>query len=329
MNGIKNTVIILLTILTAFFSVSSIYLWKHRTAETAGKPVYQTEGVLDGRIGLPAEHIEADLSAIPGYSGTELYIVNDDIPFFSAGYLTESSYEVYSALDASGRCGFAMSCIGRELMPSEDRKEIGMIKPSGWQTVKYDGIDGGYLYNRCHLIGYQLTGENDNILNLITGTRYLNTEGMLPIENMTAEYIRSTGNHVLYRVTPDFKDGELLCRGVLMEGYSVEDEGDGICFCRYVYNVQPGITINYADGTSEGPEYRGSEKKTEETIAEEKESAEFETDADYILNTNSHRFHYPWCSSVKEMSEHNRKEFYGSREELIEEGYKPCSVCEP
>ena len=149
-----------------------------------------------------------------------------------------------------GRCGEAFACIGEEIMPTEERGVIGQIKPSGWQMAKYDIVDGKYLYNRCHLIGYQLSGENANERNLITGTRYMNIEGMLPFENMVADYIKETGNHVLYRVTPIFKDNELVARGVQMEARSMEDDGEGICFHVYVYNVQPGITIDYATGKS-------------------------------------------------------------------------------
>ena len=164
--------------------------------------------------------------------------------------MTTDSYETYSPLDALGRCGVVMSCIGQDLMPTEERGSIGQVKPSGWQTVKYDFVNGKYLYNRCHLIGFQLTGENANTSNLITGTRYMNVEGMLPFENMVADYIKETNNHVLYRVTPVFQDNELVARGVLIEAKSVEDDGDGILFCVYVYNNQPGVEIDYLTGLS-------------------------------------------------------------------------------
>ena len=159
-------------------------------------------------------------------------------------------FEHYSDLDSLGRCGVAYSCVGTELMPTEKRGSIGNVKPSGWHSVKYDFIDGKYLYNRCHLIGYQLTAENANRKNLITGTRYLNVEGMLPFENMVADYIKETKNHVLYRVTPIFDGNDLVCRGVKMEAKSIEDNGDGICFNVFVYNIQPGVHIDYASGDS-------------------------------------------------------------------------------
>lgn len=188
---------------------------------------------------------------VPEFSDIPYVVVHDNEPEFSEEDKTTKAYEFYSKLDGLGRCGYAMACIGTELMPTEERGSIGQVKPSGWQTVKYDFVDGKYLYNRCHLIGYQLTGENANKANLITGTRYLNVEGMLPFENLVADYIKETGNHVLYRVTPVFDGNNLVARGVQMEGWSVEDNGEGICFNVYVYNNQPGVLINYKDGTSQ------------------------------------------------------------------------------
>lgn len=187
---------------------------------------------------------------VPDFSGVPYVVIADGVPAFSQEELVTVSYEYYSEQDMLGRCGYAMACIGTDIMPTEERGSIGQVKPSGWQTVKYDIVDGKYLYNRCHLIGYQLTGENANVRNLITGTRYMNTEGMLPFENQVAEYVRNTGNHVLYRVTPVYDGADLLARGVQMEAYSVEDSGAGICFNVYVYNEQPGIVVDHADGTS-------------------------------------------------------------------------------
>ncbi len=190
------------------------------------------------------------LDEIPAYSGEAYVTLENNKPRFTEEEITAESYEFYSPLDALGRCGVTEASIGRDLMPTEDRESIGSVKPSGWQTVKYDCVDGKYLYNRCHLIGFQLTGENANKQNLITGTRYLNIEGMLPFENMVADYVKETGNHVMYRATPVYDGNNLVASGVLLEGYSVEDEGEGICFFVYAYNVQPGVVINYADGTS-------------------------------------------------------------------------------
>ena len=191
-----------------------------------------------------------DLDSIPAFNGTAYVAVNGNVPYFTEEDMTADAYETYAPLDILGRCGAAVSCIGQELMPTEERGSIGQVKPSGWQTVKYDFVEGKYLYNRCHLIGYQLTGENANKENLITGTRYLNMEGMLPFENMVADYIKETGNHVLYRATPVFQGDELVARGVLLEAKSVEDNGEGILFCVYAYNNQPGVEIDYLTGKS-------------------------------------------------------------------------------
>lgn len=190
------------------------------------------------------------LDQIPPYFGQAYVPIDDNVPGFTEDELTTDSYEYYSPLDELGRCGFARSCVGVDLMPTEERGSIGSVKPSGWQTVKYDCVDGKYLYNRCHLIGFQLAGENANEKNLITGTRYLNVTGMLPFENDIADYVQRTDNHVLYRVTPVFVGTELVARGVQMEAYSVEDAGDGVCFNVFAYNVQPGVVIDYATGES-------------------------------------------------------------------------------
>lgn len=191
-----------------------------------------------------------DVSSIPDYDG-DLYIeINNNTPFFDEDDLTTKSFEEYSDLDDLGRCGVAYACIGQDIMPTEDREAIGSVKPSGWQTVKYDNVEGKYLYNRCHLIGFQLTGENANKRNLITGTRYLNVDGMLPFENMVADYVKETDNHVLYRVTPIFEGNNLVAKGVLMEAMSVEDQGLDVLFNVFVYNVQPGIEIDYSTGDS-------------------------------------------------------------------------------
>ena len=198
------------------------------------------------------------LSEIPKYNEKAYVSINNNIPFFSESDMATTSYEKYSALDANGRCGVAIACVGKDIMPTEERENIGSIKPTGWHTVKYKGIDGNYLYNRCHLIGFQLTGENANDKNLITGTRYLNVEGMLPFENLVADYVKETNNHVLFRVTPMFEGDNLLVSGVLMEAKSVEDNGKGVQFNVYCYNVQPGIEINYKTGESSGPEYTGT-----------------------------------------------------------------------
>lgn len=190
------------------------------------------------------------LDNIPEYSGEPYIVINNNQPFFAEKDFSDESYEYYSELDDLGRCGEAIANIGQDLMPTEKRGSIGSVKPTGWHTVKYDIVDGKYLYNRCHLIGYQLTGENANTKNLITGTRYLNIQGMLPFENMVADYIKETNNHVLYRATPIFEGNNLVASGVLLEGWSMEDNGKSICFNVYCYNVQPGVIIDYVTGDS-------------------------------------------------------------------------------
>ena len=279
------------------------------------------------------------LSDVPAYSGKAYTSVNGSVPYFSAAELTTQSFETYSDLDSLGRCGVTYACIGKDLMPSEERGSIGMVKPTGWHTVRYDDlVDGKYLYNRCHLIGYQLTGENANTQNLITGTRYLNIEGMLPFENMVADYIQETNNHVLYRVTPIFEGNNLLANGVLMEGYSVEDKGAGVSYCVFAYNVQPGIEIDYATGESKLADSAQQEEQKTATVTptpspepekQEPVTGSEASQADYILNTNTKKFHYPTCSSVNDMKEKNKQEFFGTRDEAISNGYFPCGRCKP
>ena len=261
---------------------------------------------------------EADsfsLEEISEYSGEPYTVVHDNVPYFTAEDLTAESYERYSELDALGRCGVAQACIGLDLMPVEERGGIGQIKPSGWQTAAYDFIDGRYLYNRCHLIAFALAGENANEANLITGTRYLNVQGMLPFETAVMDYVRSSGYHVLYRVTPIFKEEELLARGVLLEAYSVEDDGESVQFCVYCYNVQPGVWIDYMTG--------------ENCLDEEYFSSNFSPEEDYVLNSKTRKFHFPDCSGVETMREENRQNFHGSRELLLAQGYEPCGTCCP
>ena len=259
--------------------------------------------------------VSYDLESIPAYAGEPYVIINDNQPFFEEGEYTAEAFETYSELDALGRCGPAYACVGVELMPTEDRESISSVTPSGWINVEYDGQ---YLYNRCHLIGFQLTGENANEGNLITGTRYMNVDGMLPFENLVADYVKETENHVLYRVTPVFEGDNLVASGVLMEALSVEDRGEGVCFNVYAYNVQPGISIDYATGES----WADGESAPAE-------DAQTPAETTYILNTSSRRFHLPDCSGVTSMSEANRQTYTGSREELLAEGYSPCGQCKP
>lgn len=267
---------------------------------------------------------ENETTVPSGTQTEEPYIkVNGNVPRFSdEEKKTAAAFENYSDLDALGRCGVAFACVGKETMPTEERGPIGSIKPSGWHSVKYDFVDGKYLYNRCHLIGYQLTAENANEKNLITGTRYLNTKGMLPFENMVADYVKETGNHVLYRVTPVFEGKNLVASGVYMEAYSVEDDGDGICFYVYVFNRQPGVKIDYLTGDSVAD-------GTVESASEETTSAEKEETKTYVLNISNGKFHLPDCDSVKKMKEENKQIMKCKRSELINAGYSPCGSCKP
>lgn len=270
-----------------------------------------------------------DLSDIPEYSGSPYIPVNGNVPDFTREDLTTDSFETYSELDELGRCGAAYASVGTDLMPDKKRGSISKVKPSGWHSIEYDNVEGDSLYNRCHLIGYQLTAENANEKNLITGTRYLNTEGMLPFENMVADYVKETKNHVLYRVTPVFAGDDLIAGGVRMEAMSVEDEGEGILFHVYCYNVQPGIAIDYATGGSwaDGRTASGDTRKDEINNHETKQQKEKK--ATYILNTNTNKFHKPSCSSIKKMTKANKKEYTGSREDLENTGYDPCKRCKP
>jgi len=260
-----------------------------------------------------------DIRTIPPSNGNAYVTVNGNIPFFRLDDYPSESFEYYSPLDDLGRCGECVACIGTDLMPTEKRGEIGSVKPTGWHLVRYDDVvEGKYLYNRCHLIGYQLTAENANRSNLITGTRYLNTVGMLPFENETAQFIRATNNHVLYRVTPVFEGDNLVATGVLMEAESVEDNGKGLQFNVFCYNIQPHIIIDYATGESRLAE------ETETVVTDDPPAA-----YDYIVNRHTKKFHRPDCSAAADIKEENRLEYSGTREELIEQGYSPCKQCNP
>ena len=350
---------------------------EHNATEEQGKLEESEQGTGNG--------VEFSPESVPAYSGNPSAEINGNVPYFRDSELTATAFKRFPELDELGRCGVVTACLGPETMPVAARESIGMIKPSGWHLEKYEGIDGNYLYNRCHLIGYQLCGENANELNLITGTRYMNTEGMEPYESDTAYYIRRTGNHVLYRVTPVFNGDDLVATGVLMEARSVED--DDFAYCVFCYNVQPGIEIDYATGDSSQavqddrpPEAAGrdEEKQTAESShaqsgagqSEEENSQDAQTDKrtsdstqtdawnsdntqtegedsnnapsgetakeegsaespDYMLNASSHKFHKPDCESVESMAEHNKKAFYGTRDEAIAQGYDPCKRCNP
>lgn len=291
------------------FGLSGCSSKKDNQAGTVGSTEVQSTAVADDMASLV-------------YQGEPYVVINDNNPDFTEADMTTASFESYGELDGLGRCTTAFANIGKDLMPTEKRGSIGEVKPTGWQTAKYDNVDGKYLYNRCHLIGYQLTGENANAKNLITGTRYLNVDGMLPFENMVADYIKETGNHVLYRVTPVFSGDNLVASGVHMEAESVEDNGDGILFNVYCFNAQPGIAIDYATGDSHQDDSIVADASKSTTAADANEQT-------YILNTNTKKFHKESCNSAKSMDASNKKIYTGSRQELIDMGYEACGVCKP
>lgn len=282
---------------------------------------------------LPTETTSFDINSIPDYSGIAYIPINGNIPFFTQADYTTTSFETYSPLDSLGRCGVAYACLGSNLMPTEERGNIGSVKPSGWQTIRYECVDGLYLYNRCHLIGFQLSGENANTRNLITGTRSMNVDAMLDFENMVADYIKETDNHVLYRVTPIFEGSNLLATGVLMEGYSVEDDGDEICFNVFCYNEQPGIIINHADGSNRAEDgsapYGSSTTNTKSQESQSDGSTTNQRVSSYIGNKNSKKLHYPDCGSVKQMKDTNKVYLNCTRDQALAQGYDPCKNCNP
>lgn len=263
------------------------------------------------------------VAEVPEYSGEPVAEINGNEPEFTEDEkANEEAFEEYSKLDSLGRCGEAYANICKELMPKDERGSIGQVKPSGWHTVRYNGlVDGNYLYNRCHLIGFQLAGENANERNLTTGTRYLNVTGMLPYEDEVADYVKTTGNHVLYRVTPIFEDDNLVASGVQMEAWSVEDEGEGVCFNVYCYNVQPGIEIDYATGDSwkdgSTPANSGSNND---------DDSEVKT---FVVNTSSKKFHKPDCSGADDIKAENKKTYKGTAKSLLDNGYSKCKRCMP
>ena len=279
-------------------------------------------------------------STIPAYSGNDYLILNNNIPDFSTSDLTTNSFEEYSPLDSLGRCGVAFANIGTDIMPTESRESISSVKPSGWHSVKYDIVEGKYLYNRSHLIGFQLTAENANDRNLITGTRYFNATLMLPYENMVADYIKETNNHVLYRVTPIYEGNNLVATGVQMEAKSVEDNGEGIEFIVFVYNVQPGITIDYATGSSalSGEEivtdssstdsYASNNSSTNSTVQDtyvnDVSDNTTSSNSQTIIrgNSKSKIYHCPGQRDYENMADSDYLVIFNSEDEAISAGYR-------
>ena len=264
------------------------------------------------------------LDAIPAYDGRAYVAVNNNEPFFTDSDMTTTAFENYSDLDSLGRCGVAYANICKDIMPTEERGKIGMIKPSGWHTVKYDVIKDRYLYNRCHLIGYQLAGENANPKNLITGTRYLNVEGMLPFENLVADYVNNTGNHVLYRVTPMFSGSNLVANGVLIEAKSVEDNGGGILFNVYCYNVQPGVGINYENGDSWLDGTTGITSSGSDSSAAENSAADSSNSETMVhITATGKKYHRAGCRTLK------KSDTEVTLDEAKSMGLSPCGICNP
>lgn len=293
-------------------------------ADTTGKPIdstSETVGNTDsdtagGSVSSSDTELTYPISMaeIPEYSGNSYVEINDNVPFFTSEEITTTAYEYYGELDSLGRCTEVHACLGKELLPTADRGNISSVKPSGWHSVTYSVVESGSLYNRTHLIAFMLTGQNANEKNLITGTRYMNTN-MVPFETEVCTYVKSCDNHVMYRVTPMFSEDELVARGVLMEALSVEDGGVGIKYNVFLYNVQPDVVIDYATGDSH--------------LADGVTDAVVPDSCDYVLNIKSKKFHLPTCSGVGQMSEKNKEYYTGSREDLIAQGYSPCGTCKP
>lgn len=293
--------------------------------------------ILSSCSSSPASKTSAQLGNVPEYTDSPYVEINNNTPNFTdKEKQKKKSFEKYSRLDKLGRCGVAFANVSTDTMPGEKRGSISSVHPTGWVQKEYAFISDGHIYNRCHLIGYQLTGENANKRNLITGTRYMNVDGMLPFEDKVAQYVRSTRNHVLYRVTPVFEGENLLASGVEMEAWSVEDSGKGVCFNVYCYNVQPGVMITYANGNNK-PDGTVTGKITGKTKSKGNKSKAYTyskrgstaSSGTYILNTGSKKFHLPNCAGVKNMSAKNKRTYKGKRSELINKGYDPCGMCNP
>ena len=331
-----------------------------QTAQQAGQQeTGQQTQQADQQKGTGDPHYDSSdfLADIPEYAGYAFCYVNGNKPDFREDEIWKATQESLDPLDDLGRCGTANSCIGRDGMPTEGRGDISEVHPTGWHTDRYDFVEGEALYNRCHLIAHQLSGDDAVPRNLITGTSYMNRDGMLPFEVTIGDYVRATGNHVMYRVTPIFSGDELIARGVHMQAISVEDGGEDLAFNVYCYNVQPGIDIDYKTGDNElsedktlledyqagkfamTPNTLGVIPDAEGTAAASEEaqapaSGDGQNDGNshevtYVLNTNTHKFHYPDCKSVNAMKDKNKEYTSETRDEVINRGYDPCGNCHP
>lgn len=328
---LKKSLIMTLGVLVCLFGFISCSSTNISSKNNSGQVTENSNNILLTNPDENSDDTNISISDIPEYSGEDYIILNNNIPNFSESDLTTTSFEEYSPLDSLGRCGVAYANIGTDIMPTEKRESISSVKPSGWQSVKYDIVEGKYLYNRSHLIGYQLTAENANDRNLITGTRYFNATLMLPYENMVADYIKETNNHVLYRVTPIFEGNNLVATGVQMEAKSVEDNGEGIEFNVFVYNVQPGITIDYATGNSalSGEEIVKTESSnnTTNSTASTNNSNNTSSNEETVIrgNSKSKIYHCPGQRDYENMADSKYLVSFNSKKEAIDAGYRKAS----
>lgn len=300
------------------------------------------------QVQIPVSTLQ--VASIAEYTDRDYIEINNNVPDFYLWQITKTPYIIFSAFDELGRTGAGMACLGTETLPTEARSEIGDIRPTGWHTTRYDDlIEDRYLYNRTHVLGFMLSGDNNTPENLFTGTRYLNAGTMLQFEILVCNYIEKTGNHVIYRVTPIYRDDDLVATGVQMEAWSVEDSGAGVCFNVFLYNIQPGILIDYSNGDSKEDsayvpvsatpvlpllvmgEVEGNvpDRSIPTDAPAEEQPLEETAVVTYVLNTNTRKFHLPNCPSVTDMKEKNREDFYGTRDEVIAAGYQPCGRCHP
>ncbi|WP_195954081.1 DNA/RNA non-specific endonuclease [Clostridium saudiense] len=330
----KNSLIMMLGVLLCLSGLISCSITIDLSTNNNGQVIENSNDTNSSTQNTTADSSNITIDNIPAYSGDDYIILNNNIPNFSESDLTTTSFEEYAPLDDLGRCGVAYSNIGTDIMPTEKRESISSVKPSGWHSVKYDIVEGKYLYNRSHLIGYQLTAENANDRNLITGTRYFNATLMLPYENMVADYIKETNNHVLYRVTPVFEGNNLVATGVQMEAKSVEDNGEGIEFNVFVYNVQPGITIDYATGDSalSGEEITNTSSSSNSNNTSNNSSnttsSNNTTSTEEIIirgNSKSKIYHCPGQRDYENMADSDYLVNFNSEEEAISAGYRKAS----
>lgn len=330
----KNSLIMMLGVLLCLSGLISCSITIDLSTDNNGQVIENSNDTNSSTQNTTADSSNITIDNIPAYSGDDYIILNNNVPNFSESDLTTTSFEEYAPLDDLGRCGVAYSNIGTDIMPTEKRESISSVKPSGWHSVKYDIVEGKYLYNRSHLIGYQLTAENANDRNLITGTRYFNATLMLPYENMVADYIKETNNHVLYRVTPVFEGNNLVATGVQMEAKSVEDNGEGIEFNVFVYNVQPGITIDYATGDSalSGEEITNTSSSSNSNNTSNNSSnttsSNNTTSTEEIIirgNSKSKIYHCPGQRDYENMADSDYLVNFNSEEEAISAGYRKAS----